>query len=86
MVDISYGGCRLRFDQEDDVPLTHSLGIPLPTNEAPIQGTPVWRVSALEGHICGVAISGGEESLNAWREFVNGLRWPCVSLTCAVPT
>lgn len=73
MVDVSYGGCRLRFHQGADLPIPSSLSLPIPTSEAPIPGTPVWRESVLDGDVFGVAVAGASDTERAWRSFVDGL-------------
>ena len=73
MVDVSYGGCRLRFHQGADLSIASSLNLPIPTSEVPITGRPVWRESALDGDVFGVAVAGATEAEGAWRSFVDGL-------------
>ena len=65
MVDVSYGGCRLRFHQGADLPIPSSLSLPIPTSEVPITGTPVWRESELDGDVFGVAVAGASEAVGA---------------------
>ena len=73
VVDVSYGGCRLRFQPGTDVPLASSLSLPVPTSDAPVPGTLVWRQSALDGDVIGVAVAGPQNTGGAWCSFVNGL-------------
>ena len=73
IVDVSYGGCRLRFLQGADGPLPSSLNLPVPTSEVPIPGTPVWRESTLGGDLLGVVVAGSGDVEGAWRSFVDGL-------------
>lgn len=62
VVDVSYGGCRLRFQPGTDVPLASSLSLPVPTSDAPVPGTLVWRQSALDGDVIGVAVAGPQDT------------------------
>ena len=73
VLDVSYGGCRLRFQPGTDGPLAPSLSLPVPTSDAPIPGTLVWRKPAPDGDVIGVAVTGHAETEGAWRCFVNGL-------------
>ena len=73
ILDVSYGGCRLRFHQGADVPFPSSLSLPVPTSDDPIPGTAVWRESALDGEVFGVAVAGSRDAEAAWRSFVDGL-------------
>ena len=73
IVDVSYGGCRLRFHQGADVPVPSSLKLPVPTSELPIPGTTVWRESVLDGDVFGVAVAGPSDAEGVWRSFVDGL-------------
>lgn len=73
MVDVSYGGCRLRFHQGADLSIESSLNLPIPTSEVAITGRPVWRESALDGDVFGVAVAGATKAEGAWRSFVDGL-------------
>jgi len=72
-VDVSCGGCRLRFHRGANLPIPSSLKLPIPTAEVPITGTPVWRESSLDGEVCGVAVGGASDAEGAWRSFVDGL-------------
>ena len=62
VVDVSYGGCRLWFQPGTDVPLASSLSLPVPTSDAPVPGTLVWRQSALDGDVIGVAVAGPQDT------------------------
>ena len=73
IVDVSYGGCRLRFHQGADVPFASSLSLPVPTSDVPILGTPIWREAAHDGEVFGVAVAGPPDAEWAWRSFVDGL-------------
>ena len=73
VVDVSYGGCRLRFRPGADVPLEHPLDLPMPA-DAPIKGTAVWKAPTLDGDDYGFEIGGALTTEDAWRAFVDDLR------------
>ena len=73
IVDVSYGGCRLRFHRGAHVPVSSSLTLPVPTSAVPVPGTPVWRESVPEGEVFGIAVTGSPDAEEAWRSFVDGL-------------
>ena len=73
IVDVSYGGCRLRFQRGAGAPLASSLSLPIPASDVPISGTPVWREAEHDGDVLGVAIAGPPDAEGAWRSFVDGL-------------
>ncbi len=71
IMDISYGGCRLRLEQGAAVPLARPLRVPIPTSEFVAEGVPLWKVSAHGGDVYGVAIRGGKDAALAWIRFVD---------------
>ena len=71
LVDVSYGGCRLRFADGAEMSIAGSLQIPIPTLDRVISGTPVWRASVVDGDIYGVSVGGPHEAEEAWRRFVD---------------
>ena len=73
MLDVSYGGCRLRFTQGAEIPLSRLLHVPIPTSEEKIEGIPVWRNSGDGGDVYGIAVSETGKVGPAWRKFVDGL-------------
>ncbi len=71
VIDVSYGGCRLRFPIGADLPLAQSLQLAVPASDAVVDGTLVWRESAQREDVYGVAIHGTEGALDGWRDFVD---------------
>lgn len=69
IVDVSYGGCRLRFQHGADVPFASSLSLPIPTSDVPILGTPIWRDTAHDGDVLGVEVAEPHDAEGAWRSF-----------------
>ena len=73
LLDVSYGGCRLRFPQGTDVPLTRTIQLPVPTSDMTIRGVPVWHQSEAGGDVYGLSVTGPPETRQAWCAFVDGL-------------
>ena len=75
LVDVSYGGCRLRFLDGAELPIDGSILVPIPTLDQVIEGTPVWREPAKtgDGDTYGVAVGGPVEAQRAWRQFVDAV-------------
>ncbi len=72
ILDISYGGLRLAFDQPPAVSLPPALSVTLPTSNAAIDVNVVWqRANHNHGWLCGAAVS--EPSPLVWRQLVDGL-------------
>ena len=75
MVDVSYGGCRLRFLDGADMSIASTIQVPIPTLDRVIEGTPVWKESGQpgQGDTYGVAVGGPLEAQRAWRQFVDAI-------------
>lgn len=75
VIDVSYGGCRLRFLGGADISLAGTIHVPIPTLDRVIEGTPVWKESGKpgEGDTYGVAVGGPLEAQRAWRQFVDAM-------------
>ena len=75
LVDVSYGGCRLRFADGAEMSIDSSIHVPIPTLDRVIEGTPVWRESVTDGKgdTYGVAVRGPLEAEKAWRQFVDAI-------------
>ncbi len=75
VVDVSYGGCRLRFMHGADISIAGTIHVPIPTLDRVIEGTPVWKESGKpgQGDTYGVAVGGPLEAQRAWRQFVDAV-------------
>ncbi|HZT76469.1 MAG TPA: response regulator [Vicinamibacterales bacterium] len=74
VVDVSYGGLRLAFDIEPDVPDVFDLTVP--SANVTLRAHRVWttRSASAEAEVwCGVAVAPGELPPPAWLEFVDAV-------------
>jgi len=71
LVDLSYGGLRLAFDQTRDIPTTFDITLPAPLDVV-VQANRIWTREDSERLSCGAeVVKAGEDH---WRRFVDTLR------------
>jgi DNA-binding response OmpR family regulator len=72
IVDVSYGGVRLAFESECDIPATFDISIP-PAGVA-LRAQRVWTALSASGdrYWCGAALVDGADA--QWRQFIHSLR------------
>ena len=71
VMDLSYGGCRLRFPVGVEVCLSSSYRTAIPASEATIEAIPVWKESAPRADLYGISVRGDRGAVRAWRNFVD---------------
>lgn len=71
LVDVSYGGCRVRLLEASADPLTSAARLSIEAIGEVLQASPVWREPAFGGEAYGLTIGGPSSSRQAWRRFVD---------------
>jgi DNA-binding response OmpR family regulator len=68
VIDMSYGGVKLAFSDEADIPVRFEIR--LPSSETPVWAHRVWTAHASEDQLCGAEL---DEGATHWRDFVNSV-------------
>ena len=73
LIDVSDGGCRLRFSLGADAPLRQTQRLQIPTEKLDLGASPVWKRTTYDGDLFGVAVSGAQHSSQVWHRFVTSV-------------
>ena len=73
VIDVSDGGCRLRFSLGADAPLRQTHRLQIPTEKLDLDASPVWKKPTYDGDLYGVAVSVAQHSWQEWHGFVTSV-------------
>ena len=73
VIDVSDGGCRLRFSLGADAPLHQTQRLQIPTQKLDLDASPVWKRTTYDGDVYGLVVSADQRSSQEWRGFVTSV-------------